>query len=65
MRQGDWKITDPGDGQWRLFDIAQDPGETTDLSAVEPARRAALERAWDEYARSVGVVLPEPRISVE
>jgi arylsulfatase len=65
LRQGDWKITDPGDGQWRLFDIAQDPGETTDLSAVEPARRAALERAWDEYARSVGVVLPEPRISVE
>lgn len=65
LRQGEWKITDPGDGQWRLFDIAQDPGETTDLSAAEPARRTALEKAWDDYARSVGVVLPEPRIRVE
>lgn len=65
LRQGDWKITDPGDGSWRLFNIAQDPSETTDLSHREPARRAALEQAWDAYAKSVGVVLPQPQIMVE
>ncbi|WP_313804513.1 arylsulfatase [Sphingobium sp.] len=65
LRQGDWKITDTGDGQWHLFNIAQDPGETTDLSTQQPARRAALEKAWEDYARSVGVVLPQPRIMVE
>ncbi|MDG2511287.1 arylsulfatase [Sphingobium yanoikuyae] len=65
LRQGDWKITDAGDGQWHLFNIVADPGETTDLSAREPARRAALEKAWDAYASDVGVVLPNPRIMVE
>ncbi len=65
LRQGDWKITDPGDGIWRLFDIARDPGETVDLSDKEPMRKAELEKAWDAYAHHVGVVLPEPRIMVE
>lgn len=65
LRQGDWKITDVGDGTWHLFNIAQDPGETTDLSAREPERKAMLEAAWTAYAGLVGVVLPDPRISVE
>ena len=65
LRQGDWKITDVGDGTWRLFNIARDPGETTDLSDREPQRKTALESAWTAYARQVGVVLPDPRISVE
>nr|WP_269466528.1 arylsulfatase [Sphingopyxis sp. QXT-31] len=58
-RQGDWKLTDIGDGQWRLFDLARDPGETRDLSLAEPARRDALAAAWDRYAREVGVTLPD------
>ncbi|KTE38413.1 arylsulfatase [Sphingopyxis sp. HIX] len=58
-RQGDWKLTDIGDGQWRLFDIARDPGETRDLSLAEPARRDALAAAWDRYAHEVGVTLPD------
>lgn len=65
LRRGDWKITDPGDGLWRLFNIAADPGETDDLSAREPARKAELEKEWEAYAQSVGVVLPQPRIMVE
>lgn len=64
LRQGDWKLLDRGDGQWRLFDVARDPGETVDLAAKEPARTAALVKAWDDYAREVGVVLPEPRSTV-
>jgi len=58
-RRGDWKITDIGDGQWRLFDIARDPGEIRDLSRVHSERKAELAEAWENYARRVGVVLPD------
>ena len=61
LRQGDWKLTDPGDGRWRLFNIADDPGETKDLSAEEPARKDALAHLWDDYAKDVGVVIPDQR----
>ncbi len=59
LRQGDWKVTDIGDGAWRLFNLAQDPGETRDLSLAEPGRLKALSDAWQAYARRVGVVLPD------
>lgn len=58
-RRDDWKITDIGDGVWRLFDISRDPGETRDLSLAEPGRRAELEKAWETYAARVGIVLPD------
>lgn len=58
IRQGDWKITDIGDGKWRLFNLAEDPGETRDLSLAQPAKLGELVAAWDDYARRVGVVLP-------
>ena len=57
LRQGDWKIVDLGEG-WKLFDLAADPGETTDLTAKEPARAKALIAAWDAYGKEVGVVMP-------
>lgn len=60
LRQGDWKITDISDGKWHLFNVARDPGETRDLSTEEPARKAALIKAWDDYAKDVGVVMPDP-----
>lgn len=58
-RRGDWKLTDVGDGIWRLFDIARDPGETRDLSLAHPGRKAELAAAWDRYAQDVGVILPD------
>lgn len=61
IRKGDWKITDTGDGQWRLFDLAVDPGETRDLSASEPARLRDLEAEWRRYVVRNGVVLPTGR----
>ncbi|HEX7884040.1 MAG TPA: arylsulfatase, partial [Afipia sp.] len=64
LRQGDWKIVDIGDGNWRLFDVAADPGETKDLSAAEPARKARLAKAWDDYAAKVGVILPQPKQAI-
>ncbi|RJF85812.1 arylsulfatase [Sphingomonas cavernae] len=62
LRQGDWKITDTGDGQWKLFNIVEDPGETRDLSVNQPARRAELIAHWDAYAKDVGVIIPDQRI---
>ncbi len=59
FRQGDWKLTDIGDGTWRLFDIARDPGETRDLSLTAPDRARALAAAWQAYADRVGVILPD------
>lgn len=57
VRQGDWKLVDIGQG-WQLFNIADDPGETEDLSAREPERRRAMAAAWEGYGREVGVIMP-------
>jgi arylsulfatase len=46
-----------GDGVWRLFNLAHDPGETRDLASVHPQKMKALQMAWDEYAQDVDVVL--------
>jgi arylsulfatase/uncharacterized sulfatase len=60
---GDYKITrsvpPQGDGAWRLYNLARDPGETTDLSAREPAVKVRLLLAYAAHARQVGV-LPMP-----
>ena len=60
MRKGDYKavlVARPfGPGEWRLYDTARDPGETTDLSAERPALLEELKAAWVEYATDVGVV---------
>ncbi|HEX6993096.1 MAG TPA: arylsulfatase [Gammaproteobacteria bacterium] len=63
--RGDWKalwIAPPnGIGGWQLFDLANDPGETTDLAAEHPDVMAELAAAYERYADEVGVVPPAPR----
>jgi arylsulfatase len=63
MRKGDYKavlVAAPyGPGDWRLYDTATDPGETTDLSSEYPEILEELMAAWDGYAEDVGVVLSE------
>ena len=44
-----------GDGEWRLYDIARDPGETADLAAAQPEVAAAMRRDYDAYAQAMGV----------
>lgn len=52
----------PGEVSWQLYDLAADPGETTDISAVRPTKLNKLKKQWRTYARDVGVVLlPEDR----
>lgn len=49
-----------GDGQWRLYDIEADPGETQDLSAANPLLFAELRALYDEYAEREGILdMPE------
>ena len=49
-----------GDGQWRLYDLARDPGETTDLAAAQPALFRQLLADYAAYEKRVGVQpLPE------
>jgi arylsulfatase/uncharacterized sulfatase len=61
--QGDYKIVRNrgrlGDGQWHLYDIVHDPGETTDLSSVQPERLQRMLSAYERYARD-NKVLPVP-----
>jgi arylsulfatase len=61
---GKWKAlwteppTGPLDGHWELFDVSRDRGETTDLSAQNPALTDQLVTQWREYMTRVGGVEP-------
>ncbi|WP_110969503.1 arylsulfatase [Pseudomonas huaxiensis] len=44
--------------RWQLFDVARDRGEVEDLAAREPETFERLKRAWQVYAKEVGVVFP-------
>jgi arylsulfatase A-like enzyme len=48
-----------GDGQWRLYDLANDPGETLDLAGAQPQRFQSMQQAYARYERDHGV-LPMP-----
>ena len=52
-----------GDGRWRLFDLAKDPGETRDLAVEQPQRLAELLVAYEAYAARVGVLEVPPLYS--
>jgi arylsulfatase len=60
MRQGDYKAISAappyGSGIWQLYNLAEDPGETRDLSQEQPEILQKLKTAWDRYAKEVGVV---------
>ena len=59
LYRGDWKITRTlppyGDGQWHLYDLATDPGETTDLSEKYPVVFQEMISEYQTYADNVGV----------
>ena len=62
-RSGPWKMTvmppPYGTGEPRLFNLAQDPGESRDLGAGQPERLRALVSGWRNYKRDNGVILPD------
>ena len=44
-----------GDGQWRLYDLAKDPGETLDIASTYPLKFEELARDYAEYEARFGV----------
>lgn len=63
VRQGDWKLVnlEPpfNESTYELFNLADDPGETTDLRDSEPERFAAMVRLWHAKRQEIGILLPE------
>ena len=61
--RGDYKIVmnrgPVGDGQWHLYNIVSDPGETEDLADAMPERMQVMSRAYQHYVLENGV-LPVP-----
>lgn len=48
-----------GDGQWRLYDVVTDPGETRDLRLSRPDAFKAMQKEYQAWANAHGV-LPVP-----
>ena len=67
LRHGNWKISwmDPplGKGDWRLFDLAKDPGETTDVADQHPAVRDDLAARYAALQTDYGIIHPEPPLT--
>jgi arylsulfatase len=56
IRQGDWKLlnllpAEGGTGEWQLYNLREDPAEVRDPSSVNPEKRGALIKLWDEYVK--------------
>ncbi|QTN33561.1 sulfatase-like hydrolase/transferase [Akkermansiaceae bacterium] len=45
-----WKIVSTNEGPWRLFNLGEDPCETTDLAGRHPEKLATLAKAWANFA---------------
>ena len=66
-RRGHWKVLrlpPPfGTGDWQLYNLSEDPGETRDIAALYPQRVAELSSAWEEYAKTNGVITPNKPVA--
>jgi arylsulfatase len=62
IRQGPWKMVNQappfGNGKWQLFNLDEDPAETSDLAAENPGRVAALAVLWQDYKARNNIILP-------
>ncbi len=62
IRRGRWKLIRRYEGPTtELYDLANDPSETTNLATVQTARRAELGQALDRWLERVGAIIPQPR----
>lgn len=65
LRKGHWKIVflnaeDFGKGDWQLYDLSADPGETDDLSERYPQKLEELKKDWQAYVDETGTVWGAP-----
>ncbi len=63
LRKGNYKailVANPyGSGEWQLYNVVKDPGETHDLAKEQPDLLEELQHSWDQYADEVGVLVPD------
>jgi arylsulfatase len=61
LRKGNWKIVLQeapfGTGQWQLYDISKDPGETKDLAQQNTDKLLEMQVAWNKYALENNVII--------
>jgi arylsulfatase/uncharacterized sulfatase len=62
--EGDYKIVmnrgPVGDAKWHLYDIARDPGETTDLAKTHAQQLQRMLSHYEQYVRANGVLPVSP-----
>jgi arylsulfatase A-like enzyme len=60
---GNWKAVKNapplGTDNWQLFNLSNDVGENHDLSKEQPDVLKKLVSAYEEYAKDVGIVVPQ------
>lgn len=63
IRRGDWKLVHMpppyGNGNWQLYNLADDLAEANDLAAEMPETVAELAALWEQYAADNGIILPD------
>lgn len=63
-RDGKWKIANLprplGTGEWELYDLSSDPGETVNLAAEHPEVLARMVAQYETFAVENGVIPPFP-----
>ncbi|HPC95762.1 MAG TPA: sulfatase [Sedimentisphaerales bacterium] len=60
IRQGDWKLIEFFEtGVTQLYNLRDDPGEQTDLSAVSPRKALELQIKLAQWRQSVGAAMPQ------
>jgi len=62
LRDGDWKLIHglpkaavnfPSPKEWRLFDLAHDPDEKSDVAESAPERLSAMQREFEAYRKQL------------
>ena len=66
VTQADWKLIrifhggDSGAHRWKLYNLRDDLGETTDLAAKEPERVKQMDARIEAFLKDTGAVVPIP-----
>ncbi len=53
-----WMFAPYGPERWEMYDLSNDPTESTDLSADNPDKLAELLSAWEDYVDENDVIIP-------
>jgi len=66
IRRGDWKLIEwYEDRHLELFNLAEDPGEQTDLAQTETAQAEALRDELHAWQKQVDAQLPAPNVNYD